>query len=114
MFFTKYDWRTLSERPEFMLMPDFAAELYTPFRSIRDRNEVLLGLYGLGESWRRLSLLDIINQSLAGYTRLTAADFATLSRRFSVPYLVRGNDEAPLDFPIAYQNRGFRIYRLAP
>ncbi len=105
-------WRTLSQRPAAMLNPDMTEEIYTPFRSIRDRNDYLFALYGLSGRWRAMGISGINTASMQGYMRLKASDFARIGHDFHARYLVRGQSEPALDFPIVFQNSGYRIYRL--
>lgn len=112
LFITNYGWRTLSQRPAVLLTPNLTEEIYTPFRSIRDRNLFLFGLYGIADTWRDMGIYKIIAASDAGYRRLTRDDFMELSRRFGAPYLVRANDEPALDFPLVYRNATYGIYRI--
>lgn len=114
VFITNYGWRTLSQRPAFVPIPDLTREIYTPFRAIRDYNEFLFRLYGIADTWRTMGIYSINAAADAGYRRLKQADFLALSKDTGAPYLVRTNDEPGFDLPIVYRNDAYRIYRLSP
>jgi len=113
IFMTNEGWRTISERPAAMLGPDLTEEIYTPYRSIRERNEFLFRLYGLGDTWRNMSIANINIGSAEGYRRLQDMDFSALARAFGAPYLVRAKNEPVLHFPVVHENGGYRIYLVA-
>ena len=50
--------------------------------------------------------------SMQGYLRLNASDFARIGHDFHARYLVRSGAEPALNFPIVFQDAGYRIYRL--
>lgn len=112
LFLTNYGWRSVAQRPAFMLNPDLTEEVYTPFVSIRARNEVLFHLYGIADSWRSMGIQKINAASAAGYAQLGTSDFAQLARKYGASYLVRSSSEPALDFPVAYRNKFYRIYRV--
>jgi hypothetical protein len=111
---TLISWRTISQRPSANLLPNLGQEVYTPFKYIRARNEFLLRLYGMGDSWREMGVLAIITQAMNRYLALKEPDFVTLAEQFKAPFLVRPKLDPVLSFPVAYQNDSYVIYSVLP
>jgi hypothetical protein len=113
-FMTLTNWRTISQRPSADLLPNLTEEVYTPFKYIRARDEFLLRLYGMGDSWREMGILAIITHAMNRYLALKEPDFVTLAEQFKAPFLVRSTLDPVLSFPVAYQNGSYVIYCVRP
>lgn len=112
MFMTAYNWRSIAHRPAAPLVPLLSQEVYTPFRSLRNYDDMLLQLYGIQSKWRSMGIMEINNAASAAYARLTQRDFVEFSDKIGASYFVRSTVEPAMNFPIAYRNSTFVIYRL--
>ena len=116
LFLVYHNWKTLSERSKFNLLPEFTTMVYTPDIKLHKKNQFLLRLYGLDQVYRYLPVEEINRRAVNKLNTLNSEEQNRLFNYSEADYWVvqksRNFVQDYVNLPISFQNEHFIIFRI--
>lgn len=116
LFLVYHNWRTLSERSKFNLLPEFTTMAYTPDKRLHRKNQFMLQLYGLEQVYRQLPVEEINRRAVDKINTLSVEEQKRLFDYSEADYWVvqksRNFVRDYVNLPISFQNEHFIIFRI--
>lgn len=116
LFLVYHNWKTLSERSKFNLLPEFTTMVYTPDIKLHKKNQFLLRLYGLDQVYRYLPVEEINRRAVNKLYTLNSEEQNRLFNYSEADYWVvqksRNFVQDYVNLPVSFQNEHFIIFRI--